>query len=82
MHDFWALFLTTSKDIADILPGKRVPNMTHDVVSGLIHWMPLQVLIPTVGYAVKLPNNEMAEWYAEMLQEDGLSMDNMSHNQK
>ena len=41
-----------------------------------------QVLIPSVGFAVKLPENEMAEWYHEMLQEDGLTIKSLKHKQK
>uniref|UniRef100_A0A2P2I276 Pseudouridylate synthase 7 homolog n=1 Tax=Hirondellea gigas TaxID=1518452 RepID=A0A2P2I276_9CRUS len=41
-----------------------------------------QVLIPAIGFAVRLPDNELAEWYKEMLLEDGLTIQNFNHAQK
>lgn len=39
-----------------------------------------QVVLPLPGHSVRYPENEMADWYREILTEDGLSMDCFSEH--
>lgn len=41
-----------------------------------------QVVLPLPGYNVEYPNNEIKEWYAEMLEADGLSFNALKHEIK
>ncbi|KAK8390600.1 hypothetical protein O3P69_010354 [Scylla paramamosain] len=40
------------------------------------------VVLPLPGYNVEYPNNEIKEWYAEMLEADGLSFNALKHEIK
>ncbi|XP_064605575.1 pseudouridylate synthase 7 homolog [Liolophura sinensis] len=40
------------------------------------------VVLPLPGYDVTLPENEVAEWYKQMLQDDGLSLEQFRHKNK
>jgi len=40
------------------------------------------VLVPCLGHAVAMPDNDTAKWAEEMLAEDGLTMKSFNHSQK
>ncbi|XP_071532610.1 uncharacterized protein [Panulirus ornatus] len=42
----------------------------------------LDVLLPLPGYNVEYPNNEIKEWYSELLDADGLSFTSLKHRVK
>nr|XP_045605127.1 pseudouridylate synthase 7 homolog isoform X2 [Procambarus clarkii] len=42
----------------------------------------LDVLLPLPGYSVEYPNNEIKDWYAELLEADGLSFESLKHRVK
>lgn len=44
-------------------------------------WVP-QVVLPLPGYNVEYPNNEIKDWYAELLEADGLSFNALKHEIK
>lgn len=41
-----------------------------------------QVVLPLPGYNVEYPNNEIKDWYAELLEADGLSFNALKHEIK
>lgn len=52
---------------------REVIEITEDTVN---NYTIDDVLLPTPGYDIKYPANQVADWYAELLKADGLSFDN------
>lgn len=60
-----------SRERPHVITAENINNYTiHDVV------------MPLPGYDIMYPENEAHTWYREMLEKDGLSIDNLRHSNK
>ncbi|KAG0430756.1 hypothetical protein HPB47_022399 [Ixodes persulcatus] len=54
------------------------PTVVKDIAAATLG----DVVLPLPGYSVKYPKNEIAEWYKEMLAEDGLTLDSFNNKNR
>ncbi|KAM7539636.1 hypothetical protein Aperf_G00000021253 [Anoplocephala perfoliata] len=69
----------TGDDDSELHPPPAAPSrVTEGGERPLLH----QVVLPLPGYEVILPENESGKWYAEILAEDSLKIENFKHKVK
>ena len=71
-------------DEAEIVKPSRIKvrQLTEEDLDSSTQYSIYDVVMPLPGYDVMYPGNSMKDWYRELMDKDGLDVDNMRHKVK